>query len=207
MSRSSIVTIAFTVVLTGCIHAPPNYPGAGGDNLNPADYMETPCPDISGRYVGRGTLVEGDPAAEKMERSRRMDYVFPFRDSAQAMEVIGSMRGGIPEVGEVVFRNRNANIKLRISNGEIVDYDSSFANRNRFVCTGVAGKIVWGGVSQGGRSEFGTNGSDSMAALYLDENGDLIYENRTQVHMSFSLGGIPTGTARYFKIYRFRRLR
>ncbi|MEJ7029244.1 hypothetical protein WJ511_22945, partial [Ralstonia solanacearum] len=78
---------------------------------------------------------------------------------------------------------------------------------SKYVCTGSSGKIVWGGGGLEGRSEFGPNKSDFMAALYLDEQGNLIVEDRIQVHMSLRLLHIPTGTAQHYTVYRFRRLK
>ncbi|QOK97396.1 hypothetical protein HF909_13790 [Ralstonia pseudosolanacearum] len=98
-------------------------------------------------------------------------------------------------------------MKLTFPDGKTAEYVSSLEDKGRFVCTGSNGKIVWGGASEGGRSEFGPNKSDSMVALYLNENGDLISEDGTQVHMSLRLGNIPAGTARYFSKYQFKRLR
>ncbi|SPA36190.1 conserved hypothetical protein [Cupriavidus taiwanensis] len=45
-----------------------------------------------------------------------------------------------------------------------------------------------------------------MAMLYLDDQGNLVSEDSMQVHMSLRLGGIPTGTAKHFSKYRFKRL-
>ncbi|WP_231663607.1 hypothetical protein [Ralstonia solanacearum] len=98
-------------------------------------------------------------------------------------------------------------MKLTFPEGKTAEYLSSFEDKGRFVCTGSNGKIVWGGASKGGDSEFGPNKSDSMVALYLDENGDLISEEGMQVHMSLRLGKIPVGTAQYFSKYRFKRLK
>ncbi|MGC8213194.1 hypothetical protein [Ralstonia pseudosolanacearum] len=104
------------------------------------------------------------------------------------------------------MEGRQVTVKLTFPDGKGVIYVSSFEDKSRFVCTGSNGKIVWGGASKGGRSEFGPNSSDAMVALYLDENGDLISEEGMQVHMNLRLG-IPTGTAQYFSKYKFKRLR
>lgn len=201
-----------TVVCSGCLHSQPNYPGAGGDNINPADYLTAECPNLSGRYEGSGKLLDGDATARRLAASLRIDYVFPFvKDEdlrrIQAAAKTESGRLGYPESGVIsLIRSRVLELKLSYSNGKAETHEFSFENKNRFVCTGRNGKIIWGGASKGGHSEFGPNATDSMVQLYLDNQGNLIREESTQVHMSLRLGAIPTGTAKYFAKYRFERV-
>lgn len=207
MNRRSLVAVAFAAVLIGCTHSPPNYPGAGGKNLDPAAYTNSECPDLSGKYEGRGALVDGDPTAQRLGRLWRIDNAFPFQDSAQAMEVIGAARSTIPEAAEVRFVQRIADISLFYAGGQKREYKSSFLDKTRFVCTGSDGVIVWGGGGVEGRSEFGPNSSDFVVSLYLDAEGNLILERGMQVHMNLRLFHIPTGTAEYHSVYRFKRIR
>jgi hypothetical protein len=111
-----------------------------------------------------------------------------------------------PIYGKIIMTERLATLNLHYENGKSIEYVSSFEDKGRFVCTGANGIISWGGASDGGRSEFGPNHSDSVVTLYLDSSGNLILERGMQVHMSLRLGLIPTGTAKYFAIYRFKRL-
>ncbi|QCX52192.1 hypothetical protein E7Z57_21660 (plasmid) [Ralstonia pseudosolanacearum] len=203
-----IATLAVTIpLLGGCLHAPPNYPGAGGANIDPATYVNTLCPDISGRYEGRGVLVDGDATAQQTAPAWRLDNVFPFSDSLQAAEVIGAAGYRVPAYGDVNWSERKARVHLVFDDGRKKEYESSFLDKGRFICTGASGKIVWGGGGEESRSEFGPNKLDYVKAIYLNENRDLIMEKEMQVHMSLRLGNIPAGTARYFSKYQFKRLR
>lgn len=67
----------------GCLHAPPNYPGAGGDNLDPRQFTNEACVDLSGRYEGKGEIVDGDPGSLRDQRTWRLDNVFPFASREQ----------------------------------------------------------------------------------------------------------------------------
>lgn len=208
MREINFATFLITIpLLGGCLHSPPNYPGAGEGNIDPVAYMNTPCPDISGRYEGRGVLIEGDATAQQAIPTWRLDNVFPFSDSTQAVEVIGAAGYKVPAYGDVNWSERKARVYLVFDDGRKKDYESSFMDKSRFVCTGTSGKIVWGGGGGESRSEFGPNSSDSVKAIYLDGNRDLIMEKGMQVHMSLRLLSIPTGTAKYHSVYRFRRMR
>ncbi|MCO4862871.1 hypothetical protein MKD38_14380 [Cupriavidus sp. WGlv3] len=200
------------LVCSGCLHSPPNYPGAGGNNIDPADYASVACPDLSGRYEGSGELLDGDATAQGWAKTMRIDYVFPFASSADAMKFMSaarsdSSRTSYPKYGEVTrFAARSFRVSVNYENGKSASRALSFEDKGRLVCTGSHGKIIWGGASKGGRSEFGPNTTDSVAMLYLDDQGNLVSEDSMQVHMSLRLGGIPTGTAKHFSKYRFKRL-
>lgn len=205
------IVAMLALVCSGCLHSPPNYPGAGGNNLDPAAYAAADCPDLSGRYEGIGELVEGDAIAQQAARKWRLSNVFPFQDNRQAQEVLAASRSSegryaSPTYAIVAMASRIAKLNLRYENGKSIEYVSSFEDKGRFVCTGANGIISWGGASDGGRSEYGPNRSDSVVTLYLDPSGNLILERGMQVHMSLRLGAIPTGTARYFAKYRFKRI-
>lgn len=208
------LTISAVVPLMcwGCLHSPPNYPGAGGNNIDPADYASVACPDLSGRYEGRGELLDGDATAQGWAKTRRIDYVFPFASNAEAMKFMSAARSdagrtSYPTYGEVTrIAERTFQVSVNYENGKSASRTLLFEDKNRFVCTGSHGKIIWGGASEGGRSEFGPNTTDSMAMLYLDDQGNLVSEDSMQVHMTLRLGGIPTGTAKHFSKYRFKRL-
>lgn len=200
-----------TLGCVACLHSPPNYPGAGGNNLNPAEHVAAKCPNLSGRYQGIGELVEGDASAQQAARKWGISNVFPFRDNHQAQEVLAASRSSdgryaAPSFVLVTMAGRIAKLNLHYEDGKSIEYFSSFEDRGRFVCTGPYGIISWGGASEGGRSEYGPNRSDSVVTLYLDPSANLILERGMQVHMSLRLGLIPTGTAKYFAIYRFSRL-
>lgn len=144
-----------------------------------------------------------------------IDYAFPFASNAEQIAFYkpsksdGPTKGrSYPKVGELRKEgSRSFHFSVDYANGKSSSYVVSFENKGGFVCTGADGKIVWGGASKGGRSEFGPNSSDAMVMLYLDEQGNLISEETMQVHMSMLFGLIPTGTARYFSKYRFQRIR
>lgn len=211
MARAKLCVAGIALSCTACLHSPLNYPGVGGNNLDPAEYAAAHCPNLSGRYEGIGELIEGDAAAQQAARKWRLSNAFPFRDARQAQEVIAASQSGDgrslpPTFATVRMTNRFAPIALQYGNGRSFEYVSSFEDKGKFVCTGSDGIVSWGGASDGGRSEFGPNYSDSVVTLYLDPSGNLILERGMQVHMSLRLGSIPTGTARYFAIYRFKRL-
>lgn len=137
-------------LLNGCLHSPPDYPGARGSSINPLLYADTSCPDFSGTYEAVGNLIDGDPTARQIERT-------------------------------------------------------NFSNTSKFVCN--EGKMVWGGRDNiVARTEFGTNTGNRSYTIFLDKNGDLIYEEKQQVHMNILLGLVPAGTSEYFSIYRFKRI-
>lgn len=150
--------------------------------------------------------MEGDAVAQQAEKSLRIDYAFPFRDALEAGEIQAAETNRYPQSGAIAWNDRSATVTLAFTSGHPVEYISSMEDKNRFVCTGRNGKIVWGGASGTGRSEFGPNSSDSLANLYLDEHGNLMVENRMQVHMNMLFGAVPTGTAKHYSIYRFKRI-
>ncbi|WP_197327921.1 hypothetical protein [Ralstonia syzygii] len=87
-------------------------------------------------------------------------------------------------------------------------YEATLEDPHRFVCTGSDGMIIRGGANNDGRSEFGPNSADQSVTMYLaPNNSDLIVEETMQVHMRLRIARIPTGTAQYFSIHRFKRLR
>ncbi|MBB3010267.1 hypothetical protein [Cupriavidus alkaliphilus] len=206
------IVAMMVLVCSGCLHSPPNYPGAGGNNIDPADYVNAACPDLSGRYEGRGELLDGDATAQGWAKTMRIDYVFPFASNAEAMTFMSAARSeagrtSYPKYGRVTrIAERSFQLSVYYENGKSASRVVLLEDKNRFVCTGSHGKIIWGGASKGGRSEFGPNTTDSMAMLYLDDQGNLVSEDSMQVHMTLRLGGIPTGTAKHFSKYRFKRL-
>ncbi len=212
MNRAISIPLMLALVCSGCLHSPPNYPGGGGDNINPADYVTTACPNLSGSYEGSGELLDGDATAQRLEKSMRIDYVFPFANDEDLHRIQAAARtenGRLKYPGAVqvaLIRTRVLKLSFAYPNGKAATHEFSFEDTNRFVCTGASGKIIWGGASKRGRSEFGPNTTDSVATLYLDNQGNLISEESTQVHMSLRLGAIPTGTARHFAKYRFKRI-
>lgn len=212
MIRLRFASLFLVLVCTGCLHAPPNYPGGGGDNLDPRQYVDDACVDLSGRYEGKGEIVDGDPSALQVERTWRLDNVFPFasREQFDSLSIAARRPDGfkaLPEYGVVERKSdRTYSLSFAFPNGKTASLSPSFEDKGRFVCTGADGKIVWGGATEGARSEFGPNSSDSIEALYLDSQGNLILERGMQVHMSLRLFHIPVGTAKYFAVYRFRRL-
>ncbi|MEM5276401.1 hypothetical protein VSR17_15330 [Cupriavidus taiwanensis] len=128
--------------------------------------------------------------------------------SVSAFEWLCRMNAEIThEVRQVVeVAERSFQVSVIYENGKRASRALLFEEKGRFVCTGSHGKIIWGGASKGGRSEFGPNTTDSMAMLYLDDQGNLVSEDSMQIHMSLQLGGIPTGTAKHFSKYRFKRV-
>ncbi|WP_354674870.1 hypothetical protein [Cupriavidus alkaliphilus] len=213
MSGVKFAVLLLAIACSGCFHSPPNYPGAGGENINPSHYVDAACLDLTGQYEGKGVLLDGDATAQGWARTRRLDNVFPFvsAEEVSAIDKASKSQTGrfqYPEYGQVsrvserIFQSR-----FIYPNGKAEIQRFSFEDKKRFVCTGGGGKIAWGGSSKGGRSEFGPNTSDSMAMLYFDENGNLIYEKSMQIHMSMLLGAIPTGTVNHFARYRFKRIR
>jgi hypothetical protein len=55
-------------------------------------------------------------------------------------------------------------------------------------------------------SEWGPNHSGQSDRLYKDSDGNIIYELRDYVHMTW-LGIVPTGTAKYYAKYLFKKLK
>lgn len=213
MKVSLLFSLLMSLTCTGCLHAPPNYPGGGGDNPDPVKYAGESCPDLSGRYEGTGEIIDGDPGSLQVDRISRLDRAFPFSDNQQLATLRAAADRGdgfkaYPLQGTVERKsNRVFHVTFTYPNGLTASFDPSFDNSAKFVCTGADGKIIWGGGGAESRSEFGPNKSDSMAALYLDGQGNLLVEDRMQVHMSLRLLHIPTGTSQHYTIYRFKRLR
>lgn len=213
MNRAIFIATTLALACSGCLHSPQNYPGAGGDNINPSDYVTTVCPNLSGSYEGSGELLDGDATALRLAKSMRIDYVFPFTndDDLRRIQAAARTENGrlkYPSGVQVaLIRPRVLKLDFAYPSGKTGTHEFSFEDTNRFVCTGASGKIIWGGASKGARSEFGPNTTDSVATLYLDDQGNLISEDLTQVHMSMRIGGIPTGTAKHFSKYRFKRIK
>ncbi|BCL99122.1 hypothetical protein [Ralstonia pseudosolanacearum] len=213
MRVSLLMVSLMASACAGCLHAPPNYPGAGGDNLDPRQFTNEACVDLSGRYEGKGEIVDGDPGSLRDQRTWRLDNVFPFasREQLDSLSAAARRPDGFyapPQYGIVERKSdRTYYISFAFPNGKTASFSPSFEDKGRFVCTGLDGKIVWGGASEGGRSEFGPNSSDSIKAIYLDAQGNLILERGMQVHMNLRLLLIPVGTAKYSAVYRFRRLK
>ena len=200
------------LAISGCLHAPPNYPGGGGKNLDPTQFANEVCVDLSGQYEGSGEIVDGDPGSLHDEPTCRLDNVFPFANKEQLAGLSAAARQpngfyALPSHGKVVrTANRKYEVSFDFPTGRSASFKPSFENKEKYVCTGVDGKIVWGGGGVEGRSEFGPNSTDFVSSLYLDAKGNLIFEKGMQVHMSLRLFGMPTGTAQYHSVYRFKRL-
>ncbi|CAJ0691047.1 hypothetical protein [Ralstonia holmesii] len=209
---SIVSSIAIVVACSGCLHAPPNYPGSGAGNPDPVKYAGESCVDLSGRYEGTGEIIDGDPGSLQRDRISRLDRAFPFSDNQQLADVRAAADRGdgfkaYPVQG-VVEKNSDRTFRVTFiyPNSRKAVFSPSFEDTRKYVCTGSKGKIVWGGGGQQSRSELGPNQTDFMAALYLDEGGNLIAEDRMQVHMRLRLFDIPTGTAQHYTVYRFKRL-
>lgn len=110
-----------------------------------------------------------------------------------------------PDFADVkVLGARSVLVTIRYADGPVGSYHSDYSDTVRFVCAD--GRLVWGGADKiVSHSEFGKNTGDRSFAIYADENGDLIYEERQQVHMNLAFG-IPAGTAKHFTSYRFKKL-
>ncbi|NSX06944.1 hypothetical protein [Cupriavidus gilardii] len=210
--RISYIPLVMVLWVVACGHAPSRYPGAGGNNLDPDKYVGEQCVNLSGRYEGRGEIIDGDSGALQVSPLWRLDNVFPFANSQQsaALSMAAERDDGrlvYPSEGVVTRESdRRFRITFLYPNGKSGTFTSSFEDAKKYICTGMQGKIVWGGGGLESRSEFGPNRSDYTISLQLDGDGNLILERQMQVHMSLRLGLIPVGTVQHYAAYRFRRL-
>ncbi|MGH7240640.1 MAG: hypothetical protein ACREHG_11390 [Candidatus Saccharimonadales bacterium] len=101
------------------------------------------------------------------------------------------------------LRPRSVEITMSYRDRVIGSYRSDYKNPNKFICKN--GKLIAGGPDRiSSQSELGKNYSGESDALYKDKDGNLIYENYTYVQMTW-LDVIPTGTARYYVKYVFKK--
>jgi hypothetical protein len=217
MRKILSLNVIAVIALGGCLHAPADYPGAPGSSIDPAQYVDVKCPDFSGTYEAVGNRVDGRVPAGYVDFSRRInlfDSVFPLGDSNDEWNVLRSnYRETIdhhiivrPDFADVQqLSNRSVLVTIRYSDALVGSYHSDYSNTAHYVC--VDGNLMFGGANKfKSYSEFGPNTSDGFSSIYLDKNGDLIKETRSHVHMNMALGLIPTGTAKYFSIYKYKRL-
>jgi len=207
-----MISAGLALGLGGCLHSAPDYPGASGSAIVPAQFADAPCPDFSGTYEGLGQWIAGDGRNRWITRTLFFDYVFPafIRDEMSNIEK-NYIKGGPhrtwvpPDFAEVkTIGERSVKVTLRYGDKPIGSYHSDFSNKKTFVCTN--DKLVWGaGDGAVSRSEFGPNTGDRSFAVYKDKNGDLIHERKQQVHMNLAFG-IPVGTAKHFAVYRFKKI-
>jgi hypothetical protein len=214
--KKIIINTALSAMLLGCVHKAPNYPGASGSVIVPANYVDAPCPDFSGRYEGNGHLIHGDETARIFGQRMFFDMVFPItaKDEWQTLnknyrkhDEAGRLKGVFfpPDFATVTqLSDRSVFVTLSYTDAPIGSYHSEFSNKAIFVCAD--GKLIWGGAdSIKGQSEWGSNSGNRSFSISFDDNGDLIYTRNQQVHMHIMLG-IPAGTAEYSSTYRFKRL-
>lgn len=212
MEALYIFLLPTVFICTGCLHAPPSFPGSRSDNLDPQDYVNAECEDLSGSYEGKCEIVDGDPNALRFSRNSRLDHAFPFANKQELAVLSAAARrnDGFNDypVRAVVKRvsRRTYQVTFSYPNGQTAGFVPSFDDVRKYVCTGASGRIVWGGGGLESRSESGPNKSDFSEALYLDHQGNLIQEKKMQVHMSLRIGNIPVGTAQHYATYRFRKL-
>lgn len=214
--KKKILTGVFSMLLAGCLHNAPNYPGASGSSIVPADFVNSKCPDFSGTYEAVGRLVSGDDSAKMFEQRMYFHTIFPItaKDEWQKTynnyrrhEEPGPKKGVFfpPDMAAVVqLSERSVLVSISYKDTPVGSYHSEFPNKAIFVC--VDGKLVWGGADNvQGRSEWGSNSGNRSYSVYLENDGSLIYTRNQQVHMNM-LFGIPAGTAEYWSVYRFKRL-
>jgi hypothetical protein len=209
--KKYMAAVGTLCLLSGCLHSQPEYPGAFGASIEPAKYVNSTCPDLSGIYEGNGHLVSGDARAKQFARTHFFDSVFPisdweqWRDVQKKYRVYDYRRIFVPADFVVVsnLKERSVLVEIHYSDSPIGSLRSDFIDKSKFVC--IDGRLVWGGKdSINGRSEWGSNTGSRTFAIYKDAEGNLMYERNQQVNMNI-LFGIPAGTAEYFSIYRFKK--
>lgn len=90
------------------------------------------CVDLSGRYEGRGELIDGDPGAMQRLRSSRLDRAFPFAGQEQATVFSIGATLDYPIEGVVVKEsNRVFKVTFLFPNGS-KDFRPSFENPERY---------------------------------------------------------------------------
>lgn len=206
------VAIGIIVLLNGCLHDAPKFPGALGSSIDAVKFANSTCPDLSGVYEGVGHLLRGDEDAKQFANTQFFDGVFPISVPAEW----GAMRKNYRKESPVKYfipadyatvttiGNRSILISVHYNDALIGSYHSEFSDKKRFFC--MDNKLIWGGAdTSSSRSEWGKNTGNRSFAIYKDNDENLIYESNQQVHMNM-LFGIPAGTAEYFAVYRFKKI-
>jgi hypothetical protein len=205
------IAIAVSILLFGCMHDAPNYPGASGSDLKPADFVNSVCPDFSGTYEGNGHLLRGDAVARQFGKTEFFDFVFPISTPDEWRKLRNSYRKAernktVPPDYAIVTNLGNSSVLITMyyNDETIGEYRSDFTDSQRFVCAG--DKLVWGGRDNlKSRSEWGENSGNRTFSVFKDEGGNLIEERNQQVHMNGTFG-IPMGTASYSAVYQFKKI-
>ena len=213
--KSFITLSAICFFLTGCVHSLPTYPGASGSSIQPRDYLNSTCPDLSGNYEAVGHLINGDSRAKQFEKIEFFDNVFPISDGTEWQSVRRKYRvHGEGPLQNIFFPpdfatvsnlgTRSVLITIEYSDAPIGSFHSSYIDSSRFVCHD--GRLIWGGKDNiNGGSEWGRNTGSQSFAIYKDAEGNLIEERFQQVNMNM-LFGIPAGTAEYFSVHQFKKI-
>jgi hypothetical protein len=211
--RAAICAALVATQLVGCAHNPLNYPNSPISGINPSDYIDNPCSDFSGTYQGVGHLIDGDPSSMRsaLAQQLRFDMIFPIISDPDGWQNIqnnyqpvgyGNKPADYAEVEQL--GPRSVEITMSYRDRVIGSYRSDYKNPNKFICK--KGELIAGGPDRiSSQSELGKNSSGESDALYKDKDGNLIYENYTYVQMTW-LDVIPTGTARYYVKYIFKKL-
>lgn len=210
--KNFLVVLAGLCLLNGCLHTQPTYPGASTGSIDPAKYVDSDCPDLSGVYEYKGVLLKGDRTARQISAIAPFNNVFPISHATEWQSVFRKYRIEGPRndlilpdsVAVTNVHERSILIQLDYNDGPIGSYHSEFLDKSQFVCAG--NSLAWGGVDNiRGQSEWGKNTGNQSFSIYKDADGNLIYERKHQVHMNM-LFGIPAGTAEYFAVYQFRKI-
>lgn len=203
--------------MTGCAHSPLNYPGSSASGINPSDYANESCPNFAGTYRGVGYLVDGDLSSKRSAGAQRLsfDMIFPITSDPKGWDNIqhnfwvlaGNHKfAGYADYAKVEqIGQRSVEITMGYKNRVIGSYRSDYKDTNKFICKD--GKLMAGGPDRvSSRSEWGKNYSERSFIVYKNDAGDIICETHFYVHMTW-LDVVPTGTAKYYTKYIFKRLK
>ncbi|WP_144423992.1 hypothetical protein [Herbaspirillum hiltneri] len=211
--KKLLVPIFVAIGLSGCLHDREIYPGSPASGVDPLANLNSPCPDLSGDYEFIASLLKGDQNEQIYGRTHGLDSALPISGySTEWTKMIRGYRleagtrfqerpryGKITQISERVYL-----LSMFYNDGLAGEYHTDLTDKSKFVC--MNNRLIGGGRSQNsGSSEWGKNDSSGMYQIYKDEDGNLIREQISQVHMN-ALLGIPTGTAEYFYTIRFKKL-
>lgn len=208
----TVCATCIVIALAGCLRSPINGSGISKSNIVISNSGNGACPNFTGTYEAVGHLIDQD-TTRSAGNTRLFTWIFPVTDPAGWNDIRLRYRrdknGIISQFPDFAIVKQLAPRAVRITIGYkdqiIGTFKSNYEDADRFVCK--EGKLMSGGPDRiTSYSEWGPNHSGQSDVLYKDDDGNIIYELHDYVSMTW-LGIVPTGTAKYYAKYLFKKLK